>query len=244
MLPIETIITQINSHHQLAIKQAKDAVTNAKAAGLLLLQVKASMPHGKWTDWLKANVEVSDRQAQRYMAAAQGKTVPLRELAGKSDTVSVLKKPNRSTGVWKNEKWQPEAGCMYLFKESEATYWILPSDAFGLWFHVCKHYSGDRMSTSGFRREWTIFSKITDPDLTSEFYVGTTRPLGYIGVEGVLKSYGLQNFAKSLVLGKQIQQGFESPFGQPGSENWYWGENGEWDDREAYIDSLLKADGV
>jgi hypothetical protein len=29
-----------------------------------------------------------------------------------------------------------------------------------------------------------------------------------------------------------------------GPENWYWGENGELDDREAYIDALLKADGV
>ena len=97
------------------------------------------------------------------------------------------------------------------------------------------------MSTSGFRREWTIFSKVTDPDLTSEFYVGTTRPLGYIGVEGVLKSYGLKNFEKSLIIGKQTQHGFESPFGEPESENWYWGENGEWDDREAYADLILKS---
>jgi len=92
MLTLETIIAQINNHHRLAFRQANDAVENAKAAGLLLLQVKASMPHGQWTAWVKANLEVSDRQAQRYIAVAQGKTVPLRKLAGKTDTVSDLKK--------------------------------------------------------------------------------------------------------------------------------------------------------
>lgn len=240
MLTAKTIISQINRHHQLAIKQAKDAVENAKAAGQLLLQVKASIPHGQWTDWLKANVEVSDRQAQRYMAVAQGKAVPLRELADKTDTVSDLKGSNRSTGVWKNKKWQPEAGCMYLFREGEAAYWIHPSTALGLWFHVSKLFTGERMSTNGFKRNWTVFSKVTDPDLTSEFYVGTTHPLGYIGVAAVLESYGLQDLEKSLILGIKTDQSFERPFGEPPRENWYWGENGEWDDREAYIESLIK----
>ena len=91
MLPIKTIITQINSHHQLAVKQANDAVANAKAAGQLLLQVKASMPHGQWSSWLKENVAVSERQSQRYMAVAQGKSVSVRKLMGKTDTVSDLK---------------------------------------------------------------------------------------------------------------------------------------------------------
>ena len=90
MLPIETIITQINKHHSNAMKQAKDAVESAKAAGELLLQVKATQPHGAWTSWLKAHLNVSDRQAQRYMSIAKGKPVPLRKLAGKTDTVSVF----------------------------------------------------------------------------------------------------------------------------------------------------------
>jgi hypothetical protein len=88
MLPIETIITQINTHHQKAMKQAKDAVGSAKAAGQLLLQVKDTIPYGEWTNWIKANLTVSDRQAQQYIAVAQGKAVPLRKLASKTDTVS------------------------------------------------------------------------------------------------------------------------------------------------------------
>lgn len=91
MLPIETIITQINSLHLLASKQANDAIANANVIGHLLIQVKATKSHGEWTSWLKEHLTVSDRQAQRYMAVAQGKNVPLRKLAVKTDTVSVLK---------------------------------------------------------------------------------------------------------------------------------------------------------
>jgi hypothetical protein len=243
MLPIATIILQINHHHRLAFRQANDAVANAKAAGQLLLQVKASVPHGQWTAWVKANLEVSDRQAQRYIAVAQGKPVPLRKLADKTDTVSVLQTTAKSKGIWKNGKWEPERGCIYLFKEDGGTYWVLPSSVEGMWFHVCKHYHGPRMSTDGFYRHYTIFSVVNDPDLTSKFYVGTTTPLGWIGVGDVLKSYGLIDIEKSLVKGKPIDKSYERPFGEPSSENWYWGNNGEWDDREAYVDSLLKADG-
>jgi hypothetical protein len=93
MLPKQTIIDQINNHHTNAMKQANGAIESAKAAGELLLQVKAALPHGTWKSWLKAHLSVSERQAQRYMALARGKPVPLRKLAGKTDTVSDLKKP-------------------------------------------------------------------------------------------------------------------------------------------------------
>ena len=239
MLSTQTIIDQINTHHSNAMKQAKEAVESAKTAGELLLQVKAKLPHGTWTDWLKDNVNVSERQAQRYMAVAQGKSVPLRKLADKSDTVSVLPRP-KNIGIWKGERWEPEAGCIYLFEEDDANYWVHPSTKGGRWFHVCKLYSGTRMSTVGFERRFTIFSTVNDPDLTSKFYVGTTTPLGWIGVHEVLKSYGLRDIRSSLIIGKSTNQGFARPFGEPSSGNWYWGENGKWDDRKAYIESLLK----
>jgi len=243
MLPIniETIITQINNHHLLAFRQANDAVANAKAAGQLLLQVKASMPHGQWTAWIKENLEVSDRQAQRYMAVAQGKSVQLLLLADKTDTVSVLQTTAQSKGIWKNGKWEPEPGCIYLFKEDGGNYWVLPSTLSDRWFHVCKHYHGPRMSTDGFYRHYTIFSVVDDPDLTSKFYVGTTTPLGWIGVGDVLKSYGLKDIEKSLVKGKPAKHSYQRPFGEQSPENWYWGNNGDWDDREAYADLMLKS---
>jgi hypothetical protein len=232
MLPTQSIIDQINTHHTNAMKQAKEAVQSAKAAGELLLQVKATLPHGTWTDWLKSHLNVSDRQAQRYMAVALGKAVPVRKLAGKSDTVSVLPRP-KNIGIWKGDRWEPEAGCFYLFKEDEANYWVHPFEAGSNWFHVCKHYNGTRMNTEGFERRYTIFSKISDPDLTCQYYVGTTTPLGWIGVDEVLKSYGLRDIRNSLNIGKSTNHGFDRPFGEPSSDNWYWGENGEWDDRKA-----------
>ncbi len=241
MLLTQSVIDQINTHHQNAIKQAQNAIESAKAAGELLLQVKASLPHGTFTSWIKNNLNVSDRQAQRYMAVAQGKPVPLRKLAYKTDTVSVLQNTAQSKGIWKNEKWEPEAGCMYLFNEDGASYWVLPSTVGRKWFHVSKLYDGPRMSSDGFNRHYTIFSEVDDPDLNAKFYVGTTTPLGWFGVGDVLNSYGLKDIEKSLVKGKPTKHSYERPFGEQSPENWYWGNNGEWDDREAYIDSILKS---
>lgn len=238
MSALEIIIGQINTHHQNAMRQAKGAVESAKAAGLLLLQLKTTIPHGEWTTWLKSNLTVSDRQAQRYMSVAQGKTVPLRKLAGKTDTVSVLDNQKSSAGVWKDGKWTPEAGCMYKFVEDEAEYWVIPDRQSDLWFHICKHYSGTRMNTDGFSRRYTVFSSITDPDSIYQYYVGTTTPLGWIGVEAVLKSYGLKNLKGSLVKGKHTSLRFEFPKGEPEMCDWYWGD-GEPDDRVAFVDKLL-----
>jgi len=241
MLPTQKIIDQINTHHKNATNHIKDAVESAIAAGKLLLQVKASLPHGMFTTWVKDNIDVSERQVQRYMAAAKGKIVPLLLSVDKNDTMSVLQTTVKSKGIWENGKWAPEAGCMYLFKEDSSTYWVLPSTLGDRWFHVCKHYHGPRMSTDGFYRHYTIFSVVDDPDLTSKFYVGTTTPLGWIGVGDVLKSYGLKDIEKSLVRGKPAKHRYERPFGEQSPENWYWGNNGDWDDREAYANLMLKS---
>ena len=170
--------------------------------GELLLKVKAGLPHGQWTDWVERNLTVSLRQSQRYIAVAQGKVVPVRQLAGKSDTVSLLpanQKPNliRCQGAWVNGRWRPKPGFFYLFKEGGANYWAHPSTRDDRWFHVCKHYDGPRMPTEGFSRRYTVFSPITDPAFTSEQYVGTTTPLGWIGVGDVLKSHSMPRTPQS-----------------------------------------------
>jgi hypothetical protein len=90
MLPTQSIIDQINTHHTNAMKQASDAVESAIAAGKILLEAKSNVPHGTWKEWLKTHIYVSERQAQRYMAAAKGKKVNILELAGKNDMMSDL----------------------------------------------------------------------------------------------------------------------------------------------------------
>jgi len=117
----------------------------------------------------------------------------------------------------------------------------LPCTEGGKWFHVSKLYDGPKMSTEGFYRHYTIFSVVDDQDLTSKFYVGTTTPLGLVGIGDVLKSYGLKDIDKSLVKGKPAKHSYERPFGEQSPENWYWGNNGDWDDREAYADLMLKS---
>lgn len=65
------IAERINDHHRRAQQSANWALQQAKAAGDLLLEVKAALPHGAWLPWLRANCEVGDRQAQRYIRLAK-----------------------------------------------------------------------------------------------------------------------------------------------------------------------------
>jgi hypothetical protein len=53
--------------------------------------------------------------------------------------------------------------------------------------------------------------------------------------------YGLKDIEKSLIKGTPAKHSYERPFGEQSPENWYWGNNGDWDDREAYADLMLKS---
>lgn len=82
--------TKINAAHQKAQHHAGQAIEAAKEVGAMLLEVKKQLPHGEFLPWVSANCTVSERQAQRYMAAALGKPLPVRAI--KCDTVSHLPK--------------------------------------------------------------------------------------------------------------------------------------------------------
>lgn len=82
----------INHHHGLARAKANEAIEHAIEAGRLLLAVKCQLMHGEWVAWLRANVTVTPRQAQRYMAAADGKRLSRQR---KSHTVSYLPEPGQ-----------------------------------------------------------------------------------------------------------------------------------------------------
>lgn len=224
---IVTKAEEINRFHSLAFSKAEEAIDAAKNAGELLLEVKKSLQHGQLQRWIETNCQFSVRQAQRYMSVALNKDVPIQALTLKNDTMSHLKTPStRSEGIWKDGKWKPERGCMYLFKELGSTYWILPSTDEIPHFHVCKHYSGAPMPTDGFYWRYTVVADNHDPDLTSEFYVGTRFPLfGASGVADVLKSYGLKDIRGSLVFGKRTADRFERPFGEPDTEIQYWSDD-------------------
>jgi len=220
MYQLQNIISQINTHHENATLHANSAIESARAAGELLLHVKSVLPHGEFTLWVEQNLNIGLRQVQRYLREARQQLYPKPKLPAKSDMMSHLTK---SKGIWQKGKWQPEPGYQYLFNEGGAVYWVLPSTNSSNWFHVCKHYHGEKMSTEGFFEHYTIFATVHDPDLTSKFYVGTRNPLGWIGVEGVLRSYGLKDIETSLISGLAVEGGYERPFGEPEPEHWYWG---------------------
>ena len=219
---------EINFLHAIACSKAEEAMNLAREAGEILLEVKKSLKHGEFQEWLEANCSCSIRQAQRYMSVALNKSVAIQDLTLKNDTMSHLKPPSpKSEGVWKDGKWRPERGCVYLFKDGEgSTYWVTPSNHEMPHFHICKHYSGVPMSTEGFYVRYTKFGKNDHEDLTSEFYVGTRNPLlGASGVADVLKSYGLKDIRGSLVFGTSTVDRFERPFGEPDTEIQYWSDD-------------------
>lgn len=102
---INATASEINREHAMAIAHAGQALDHAKRAGELLLAAKAQIPHGQFSEWVLTNVTVSTRQAQRYMAAAQGRPTPLRAIiqtVTKNDTVSHLPTPSfiPDNGYW------------------------------------------------------------------------------------------------------------------------------------------------
>ena len=150
--------TEINRLHNLANKTADEAFEYAKQAGELLLIVKAQLRYGQFVQWVEENLTVSPRQAQRYMAVAQGKPIPIRELTAKYDTVSQV--PRNDTvshlsnvfsseeedslvnGTWV-AKWKPEAGHWYTTMTDNSAYWVVPDLLRPDKFHVSRLYSDD-----------------------------------------------------------------------------------------------------
>ena len=73
--------------------QARDVyVRSAIEIGRRLCEVRAMVPHGKWGEWLKANVDYSERTAQNLMAVYEeyGRNGDTQAIAGLSFTQAVL----------------------------------------------------------------------------------------------------------------------------------------------------------
>ncbi|MGO9446314.1 MAG: hypothetical protein ACLPXB_16290, partial [Thiobacillaceae bacterium] len=89
---------EINREHVLAVSHAERAIDHAKKVGKLLIEVKDSLPHGEYLPFVKRNLAVSVRQAQRYVDAAMGKGVSFPQLAHlKCDIMSYLPPPPKAT---------------------------------------------------------------------------------------------------------------------------------------------------
>ena len=61
------IASAINAAHDKVEGAKREGTKYAMEAGRLLVEAKATVAHGGWDDWLKANVTFSPRTAQLYM---------------------------------------------------------------------------------------------------------------------------------------------------------------------------------
>jgi hypothetical protein len=77
---------RINEKHNEAEQALKSGFAHAIAAGELLLEAKATVPHGEWLSWLAKNCTVAERTAQLYMKVARGR----QQLEGKNASLADL----------------------------------------------------------------------------------------------------------------------------------------------------------
>jgi hypothetical protein len=210
------IADEINRLHQLATKSANEAMEYAKDIGLLLIQKKAELPHGEYGKWIDANLDVSTRQAQRYVNVAEGKELPVRALSSKYDTVSHLENDDIGTEViieskvsdaeyesimqeyW-NPEWIPKAGHWHIGVSDEGAYWVVPDIKNPNSFHITRFYSSPE-------------SELLDED--GDLYDATRWAEDAVHVEFRLKSLCLSHPNK-VDWNVRKKAGLSKPFGTP-----------------------------
>jgi hypothetical protein len=137
LAPVE-IADQINNHVEQAATKASEAIHHAIEAGKLLLEVKASLEHGQFGAWLETNAKFSARQAQRYIAAAEGKPPQIRALT-KNDTVSYLTHDDekaKAVREYFKPTWEPIPGHQMVTTVDDVDYWVTASLAHPGYFHI------------------------------------------------------------------------------------------------------------
>jgi Protein of unknown function (DUF3102) len=75
------LAARINAEHKAAADALRSAVVHAMAAGDLLIEAKAQVPHGNWRGWIAANCKLSERSVQLYMKLAKHRAVIEKEQA-------------------------------------------------------------------------------------------------------------------------------------------------------------------
>lgn len=68
--PLADIAQRINAENVALAGDLKTSLERAARIGALLLEAKAIVPHGKFREWMEANVTVGRTQASKYMGLA------------------------------------------------------------------------------------------------------------------------------------------------------------------------------
>jgi len=68
---LTVLAAEIVAAHDASCELADQAMERAITAGKLLIEAKASLPHGRWLPWIKENFTFSKRTAQNYIRLAE-----------------------------------------------------------------------------------------------------------------------------------------------------------------------------
>jgi hypothetical protein len=67
---LDVLAKQINAENAALAGDLKNSLERAARIGALLLEAKSQLPHGKFREWMEANVTVGRTQASKYMVLA------------------------------------------------------------------------------------------------------------------------------------------------------------------------------
>ena len=84
------LAARIRTHHEATVAALNTAVINAMAAGDLLTEAKAQVPHGQWLPWLAENCIISERTAQLYTKLAKNRATIEKAMANPQSAVADL----------------------------------------------------------------------------------------------------------------------------------------------------------
>jgi len=154
-------IERINGNHIQAQSSARDAMECAMEAGRLLLLLKNRLPYGDFGEWIEANLSVSIRQCQRYMALYLDHGDSPTNIAGSGDMMSQLTASSLldSDGEEVNHHWIPEPGCWYTTVTGAGSYWVVPDTIDPDQFHISRFYSDDYGRDRFVGSRWPVAAK-------------------------------------------------------------------------------------
>ena len=205
---LEDSIKEIDRLHALATKTAGKAVKYAKQVGQMLLQIKKNLPHGEFGGWITANLSVSTRQAQRYIAAAEGKKTASMGSTSKGDSVSHLTDEDLLFEAIENPKWLPESGYWYMAVYKNAAFHIVPDINYPKGFFISKLYT----THGGPPKDCP---NLSDDDWDGEsLYDGTTGSVDPRWIAAKLFHFGLK-YPEKIEWKRYKRPGLERPFGEP-----------------------------
>ena len=84
------LAARIRTYHAATVAALNTSVIHAMAAGDLLIEAKAQVPHGQWLPWLAENCTISERTAQLYAKLAKNRATIEKAMSNPQSAVADL----------------------------------------------------------------------------------------------------------------------------------------------------------